>query len=112
MDFSFFNYIDYKLFFGLLGIVLMVIGFLLLIRSSTAKSDKLFEISAFTLIASFVSFTIGFICYTQSPTAIDVYKHNTELKVKYVGEEAVDSVVVFNKRKKPVKFEKIHEYNE
>ena len=111
MDFTYFNYVDYKLFFGFLGVVLMVIGFLLLIKSSNSKSEKLFEISVSTIIASFVSFTIGFICYTQSPTAIDVYKHNTELKVKYIGEEAVDSVVVF-KKKKAVKFEKIYNYNE
>ena len=112
MDFSYFNYVDYNLFFGRLGAVLMVIGFLLLLKSSTAKSDKLFEIGAITFIASFVSFTIGFICYIKSPKPIDVYRHNTELKVKYVGEEAVDSVVVFKNGKKPVKFEKTYNYNE
>lgn len=112
MDLTYFNYVDYNLFFGRLGVVLMVIGFLLLLKSSTAKSDKLFEIGAITFIASFVSFTIGFICYIKSPKPIDVYRHNTELKVKYVGEEAVDSVVVFKNGKKPVKFEKTYNYNE
>ena len=112
MDFTYFSYVDYTLCFGVLGIVLMIIGVLSLFMSSKYTSDRWFEIGMIICIASFVSFTIGNICYIQSPQPIDVYKHNTELKVKYVGDKAVDSVVVFKKGEKTIRFEKKYNYDE
>ena len=42
---------------------------------------------------AFISADIG-----DAPTALDVYKGNTELKITYEGKVPVDSVVIYKKK--------------
>ena len=110
MDFTYFDYIDYVFLFGLLGILFFVLSVLFVIISERTNIDKWFDASVVSCIAAFIFFIIGIIVYNHSPKPIDVYRGKTELKVRYVGDEAVDSVVVFKEKEKIVEYEKKYEY--
>lgn len=110
MDFTYFDYIDYVFLFGLLGILFFVLSIMFVIISEKTNIDKWFDASMVSFIAAFVFFVAGIIYYNNSPKPIDVYNGKTELKVRYVGDKAVDSVVVFKEKEKIVEYEKKYKY--
>lgn len=72
-------------------IVTVVIGLCLV--EISAKDNKALSI-VFLIIA-----TIGLLCIilyiNNTPTALDVYKGKTELRITYDGKVPVDSVVIY-----------------
>lgn len=81
--------------FGL-TIVTIVIG--LCVTEINMEGNK--ELSVVLLIVA----TIGLLCIilyiSNTPTALDVYKGNTELRITYEGKTPVDSVVIYKKLNK------------
>lgn len=78
--------------FGL-TIVTIVIG--LCVTEINMEGNK--ELSVVLLIVA----TMGLLCIilyiNNTPTALDVYKGNTALRITYEGKTPVDSVVIYNK---------------
>lgn len=76
-----------------LTIVTIVIG--LCVVEISAEDNKTLSI-VFLIIA-----TIGLLCIilyiNNTPTALDVYKGKTELRITYDGKVSVDSVVIYKK---------------
>lgn len=78
-------------------IILMLIATVMIICAITI-SDKYSSIISIVLLIIVViesSFIMAYI--NKTPTALDVYKDNTELRITYEGKTPVDSVVIYNK---------------
>lgn len=56
-----------------------------------------------TQLVLFILFFVGgillSISYTMKPSALDVYRHRTELKITYEGKTHVDTVVIFKNQR-------------
>ena len=55
-------------------------------------------ISIVLLIVAFIGLLFVNYDINNTPTALDVYKGNTELRIIYEGKVPVDSVVIFKKK--------------
>lgn len=81
----------------LVYIILMLIATVTII-CAIIISDKYSSIISIVLLIIVViesSFIMAYI--NKTPTALDVYKGNTELRITYEGKTPVDSVVIYNK---------------
>ena len=65
---------------------------LILMSVSSEINDKFFP--GLLISLSFASFALS-LCLINVPTAMDVYKNNTTLRITYQDSMAIDSVVVF-----------------
>ena len=78
--------------FGL-TIVTIVIG--LCVTEINAEGNT--ELSIVLLIAATIGLLLIIVYINRTPTALDVYKGNTELRITYEGKTPVDSVVIYKK---------------
>ena len=55
--------------------------------------------TALSIVLSIIAVGLSFILkyMTNTPTALDVYKSKTELRITYKGKTPVDSVVIYKK---------------
>lgn len=81
----------------LVYIVLMLVASIIIIFAITISDEYSSIISIVLLIIVVIesSFIMAYIINT--PTALDVYKGKTELKITYEGKTPVDSVVIYKK---------------
>lgn len=79
-------------FFGFILVIIVIVAYTSEIRyeGNTALSIVLLVIAVIGLL-----FIIAYI--SNTPTALDVYKGNTELRITYEGKTPVDSVVIYKK---------------
>ena len=77
--------------FIILVIIILLYSMILMDKEYYSVSIVLFVIAAICL-----SFILADIAYT--PTALDVYQGNTELRITYEGKVPVDSVVIYKKK--------------
>lgn len=78
--------------FGL-TIVTIVMG--LCVTEINAEGNK--ELSIVLLIVETIGLLLIIAYINKTPTALDVYKGNTELRITYEGKTPVDSVVIYKK---------------
>lgn len=78
--------------FGL-TIVTIVIG--LFVTEINAEGNT--ELSIVLLITATIGLLLIIVYINRTPTALDVYKGNTELRITYEGKTPVDSVVIYKK---------------
>lgn len=78
--------------FGLI-IVTIVIG--LFVTEINAEGNT--ELSIVLLITATIGLLLIILYINRTPTALDVYKGNTELRITYEGKTPVDSVVIYKK---------------
>lgn len=79
----------------IVGSILLIIGFIGLIKDSSGSAFSFGVIGAYILSG-------GIMMYENSckPTAMDVYKGKTTLEITYKDGVPVDSVVVFKDKEK------------
>lgn len=80
-------------FFGFIIVVTVIVFCVIEIKkeSNTALSNVL-------LIITFIGLLFIVIYISSTPTALDVYKGKTELRITYDDKVPVDSVVIYKKR--------------
>lgn len=78
--------------FGL-TIVTIVIG--LCVTEINAEGNT--GLSIVLLITATIGLLLIIVYINRTPTALDVYKGNTELRITYEGKTPVDSVVIYKK---------------
>lgn len=78
--------------FGL-TIVTIVIG--LCVTEINMEGNK--ELSVVLLIVAIMGLLCIILYISNTPTAMDVYKGKTELRITYEGKTPVDSVVIYKK---------------
>ena len=75
-------------------ILIVIIGLYSIILTEKRYGSISIMLSVIAVIClAFILADIG-----DAPTALDVYKGNTELKITYEGKVPVDSVVIFKKK--------------
>ena len=74
-------------------IVAIVIGF----YANTMVNEDNIALSVVILITGAIGLLFIIIYINNTPTALDVYKGKTELKITYEGKIPVDSVVIYKK---------------
>ena len=75
-------------------ILIVIIGLYSIILTEKRYGSISIVLSVIAVIClSFISADIG-----GAPTALDVYKGKTELRITYEGKVPVDSVVIFKKK--------------
>ena len=81
----------------ILGILLLIIGFILIVIITDAKYPfYTFSACFFMVIGTGIGLILG---YNKSePTALDVYRGKTTLEITYKDGIAIDSVVVFKNK--------------
>ena len=82
--------------------ILLLIGFALLIFTISFSIVIIFDETSYVLsIIMFDISVIGLACIAgyinATPSALDVYKGKTELRITYDGKVPVDSVVIYKK---------------
>lgn len=79
-------------FIGILIVIIVLVAFtnIMIDEGHTALSVVL-------LITAIIGLTFIEACVLYTPTALDVYKGKTELKITYEGKIPVDSVVIYKK---------------
>ena len=77
--------------FIILIVIIGLYSIILIDEEYYSVSIVLFVIAGICL--SFISADIG-----DTPTALDVYQGNTELKITYEGKVPVDTVVIYKKK--------------
>ena len=76
-------------------ILIVIIGLYSIILTEKRYGSISIVLSVIAVIClSFISADIG-----DAPTALDVYKGNTELRITYEGKIPVDTVVIYKKEK-------------
>ena len=75
-------------------IVFIVIGICTII----IHEDRNIIWASVLLVIAFIGLVFICVYMDNTPTAIDVYKGNTELRITYEGKVPVDSVVIFKKK--------------
>lgn len=86
---------------SLLGFIVCMLITSVIILCAMAINDKCTIIVSIILLIIMdigLSFIMAYISYT--PTALDVYKGKTELRITYDGKIPVDSVVIYKKGNK------------
>lgn len=83
---------------GFFGFIILVIIILLYSIILTEKRYGSISIVLSVIAAICLSFIL--VDINNTPTAIDVYKGNTELRITYEGKVPVDSVVIYKKKNK------------
>lgn len=74
-------------------IVAIVIGF----YANTMVNEDNIALSVVILIMGAIGLLFIIIYINNTPTALDVYKGKTELRITYDGKVPVDSVVIYKK---------------
>lgn len=67
----------------------------LCVTEINAEGNK--ELSIVLLIVETIGLLLIIAYINKTPTALDVYKGNTELRITYEGKTPVDSVVIYKK---------------
>ncbi len=82
--------------FGLIGLIIIFVTVIVCAIIIKEKGNTITAI--ILLIVAFIG--LLFINYDihNTPTALDVYKGNTELRITYEGIISVDSVVIYKKK--------------
>lgn len=76
-----------------LSLVLIIVGFIL-----SEKGIELFDVTVVAFGTLILTATAMELPNQDKPTAIDVYRGKTTLKITYVDSVATDSVVVFKEQ--------------
>ena len=81
---------------ALIGVIVIFI----VIAICTTKIEEDGNISLAIILLILACIGLEFICVyiANTPTALDVYEGNTELRITYEGKVPVDSVVIFKKK--------------
>lgn len=82
--------------------VLAIIGFTIVttvigLCVTEIKAEGNATLSNIFLFISVIGLLLIFIYINNTPTALDVYKGKTELRITYEGKTPVDSVVIYKK---------------
>lgn len=81
----------------ILGVAILLILF---VFGVIAISEKVGEWALYILpIIGVIGFVLVEMSFASTPTALDVYRHRTELKITYEDNVPVDTVVIFKKEK-------------
>ena len=83
-------------------IILAIIGFTIVtivigLCVTEIKVEGKATLSNILLIIAFIGLLLIMIYINNTPTALDVYKGKTELRITYEGKTPVDSVVIYKK---------------
>ena len=84
-------------------IELALIGFIVIFIVIATCTIKIKEdgngfFAVVLLILAFIGLVFICVYIANTPTALDVYQGNTELRITYEGKVPVDSVVIFKKK--------------
>lgn len=77
---------------------LVILGIFLVILCWVLKKEIPTLIFLGIVIGLFISVMLVDISMTSKPTAMDVYQNKTDLQYTIIGDEIIDSVVVFKKK--------------
>lgn len=80
---------------GFIGIFIVIV--ILVIFTGVMIEEGYTALSIVLLIIAIIGLTFIKVCINYTPTALDVYKGKTELKITYNGKIPVDSVVIYKK---------------
>lgn len=83
--------------------VLALIGFIILViiiglYSIILIEEGYYPISIVLVVTAVICLSFIVADIEDTPTALDVYQGNTELRITYEGKVPVDSVVIFKKK--------------
>ena len=76
-------------------IVFIVIG----ICTTIINEDRNIILASVLLVIAFIGKIFIIYDINNTPTALDVYKGNTELRITYEGKIPVDTIVIYKKEK-------------
>ena len=82
---------------ALIGVI--VIFNVIAICATKIEEEGNISLAGVLLILAFIGLVFICVYIDNTPTAIDVYKGNTELRITYEGKVPVDSVVIYKKEK-------------
>lgn len=80
---------------AIFGLTIVTIVMRLCVTEINAEGNK--ELSIVLLIVETIGLLLIIAYINKTPTALDVYKGNTELRITYEGKTPVDSVVIYKK---------------
>nr|UWI03868.1 MAG: hypothetical protein [Bacteriophage sp.] len=80
---------------AIIGLTIVTIVMGLCVTEINAEGNK--ELSIVLLIVETIGLLLIIAYINKTPTALDVYKGNTELRITYEGKTPVDSVVIYKK---------------
>ena len=75
-------------------ILIVIIG----LYSMILIDEEYYSVSIVLFVIAAICLSFMFADIKDTPTALDVYQGNTELKITYEGKVPVDSVVIYKKK--------------
>lgn len=81
---------------GLFGFIILIV--IIGLYSIILIEEEHYSISIVLVVIAAICLSFILADMADTPTALDVYKGNTELRITYEGKVPVDSVVIFKKK--------------